>query len=1078
MKRVLKFFLMCSVVPLLCGAERPWSVVDVSQITPQKNESAQILDHSTFGEKSLWSISRTVHGPHPDKEKILEYCTSLRKEGTLLIRIDKAVSRYKSRTGAVQMVSSGVNRYLKLSPEAAGKTLSARFKSAGKGMVNGFIVFQKGKKNILMVKGFSATVPAGAETAVIICRLTGPGELLLQEVTVSLEKRKMNEDIICCSMDYLDRKFYLPEKGSCPVFFVFKRDRNKVCKSVQLCLELPKGVRVAGADKTVDKIAQDVIDVKKAFYATITKGGGFCCWRPLMLTLEADRKLNGEIFRYHLSVDGEKGPVHELKLYTMPRVKVAQPAGFKSGIFMQWNGALPQKVSEEYAQLLADSGFNFFRNNFSPELLAELEKNNIDTCENWNYIRDGYPIFPKKENPAPFLDVEGKTVRNQLCPIEVYTRGPAYKEYIQPEIHRVLSKNTFFVINWEVYNSDYKGCFCQKCMAEFIKYSKQPAEKIKALWPRKVVAAYHDIWVKFRSHQHGLVCKTLAEDMGAVRKGKTHFMPMVSITCFNEESAYCPQYHPDDYLKHLKWINVWGPYFPSVGMNKPLEYTPGRYLHHYYAVANVVEYFKKHGGKDVKITGLPYGSHAFNANLPEAVALELHNNYILGYQGSMLYWFHFDYRYWSLMAKANAKIAATEKMVRVWDENNNVKAVPVTPHITDRHWKIHLGNTSYCPGFRSAKSALITHAWSKGDSTLAAVGNFWEKGDVFFRLILPGKKGSYVIRTPYAPYKHKFVSGEELAKGVLLHISPLNWEYFLIEKRENKSYPGTLMEVEKEMALLKGDILEKYAGEEKLLKEMEKLFKITDYGFGETPEITASQVKLTETSLAGKQALLIRTPVYQAVLAPAQSGQIKSLIVDKKELVLQDNPSGSFGKPGFWRPKARLIENTPFRIFNIKAEKDHVKVIMERPQTMGFDLQIVWKFYEKSMEESFTVRNATKLKQETILRFHHMPMHLANGTKAQFQIGAEKFTPFEKDRFFICRPGVLGKAANIKGGDTVFTSAAMSSKLIHHPFDPMEGYYFWNNPGAVTGTFEPVFSGKKLAPGEKLTIRQLWKIEK
>ena len=107
-----------------------------------------------------------------------------------------------------------------------------------------------------------------------------------------------------------------------------------------------------------------------------------------------------------------------------------------------------------------------------------------------------------------------------------------------------------------------------------------------------------------------------------------------------------------------------------------------------------------------------------------------------------------------------------------------------------------------------------------------------------------------------------------------------------------------------------------------------------------------------------------------------------------------------------------------------------------------------------------------------------MPMHLANGTKAQFQIGLEKFTPFEKDRFFICRPGVLGKAANIKGGDTVFTSAAMSSKLIHHPLDPMEGYYFWNNPGAVTGTFEPVFSGKKLAPGEKLTIRQLWKIEK
>ena len=76
---------------------------------------------------------------------------------------------------------------------------------------------------------------------------------------------------------------------------------------------------------------------------------------------------------------------------------------------------------------------------------------------------------------------------------------------------------------------------------------------------------------------------------------------------------------------------------------------------------------------------------------------------------------------------------------------------------------------------RTAKSAVITHAWSKGTSTLAAVGNFWEKGDLFFRLTVPGMKGNYVVRTPYAPYRYKFVTGAELAKGVLLHLPPLSW---------------------------------------------------------------------------------------------------------------------------------------------------------------------------------------------------------------------------------------------------------------------------------------------------------------
>ena len=54
----------------------------------------------------------------------------------------------------------------------------------------------------------------------------------------------------------------------------------------------------------------------------------------------------------------------------------------------------------------------------------------------------------------------------------------------------------------------------------------------------------------------------------------------------------------------------------------------------------------------------------------------------------------------------------------------------------------------------------------------------------------------------------------------------------------------------------------------------------------------------------------------------------------------------------------------------------------------------------------------------------------------------------------------------------------MGFDLIHHPLDTVQGYYLWNHPGTVTGSFEPIFKGRKLTPGETLTIRQLWKIGK
>ena len=755
----------------LAQSASPWTCIDLGNATLKEAGQSTILAEDDFGEKSPWVINKRVHGEHPDKEKILALCSSITKDGKKILRIEQGVTAFKARNGAAQMVTIGATRSIKLPPNASGKTLTCKVQHTAKGNRQTFLIFQKKGKNIQMQRTLSAIVPKEADTAVIIFRMDGAGEMLLEHAVTTLAETRMEEDIICFAMDYIDRKFYLPEEGAIPMYFMIKRQYGVRSKDVRLTFELPEGVDFSSADRLSKKLSPTTFDITTAFHGTITRGGNYCCWRPLMLLVKSSRKLNGERLRYTMSIAGNPGETHELALHTLPVQNSPMPKTFMSGVFAQWNGALTTESAAQVAGRMKQSGFNIFHVvGISDEYVSALRQNNVAVSSNWNYIRDGYPIFPQKENPAPFLGIDGKVVRNQLCPVEVYTRGNAYREVMLPKIRETMGRLDYFFINWEVYHSDYKGCFCERCRDAFIEHSHLPAEEVRKVWPLKVVATYHDQWVKFRSWQHSQICKVLEEDMSAVRGG--HFMPMLSITCFNEESQYCVQYHPDDYMKYLKWANIWGPYLHTIGLNRPYEYQPARYLQHYYAIQNTMDYVRRHGGSHLKITGLPYGSHATNADLPEAVAMETLNNFILGYHGSLVYWFHFDYRYWALMAQANAKIAACEDMVYSWPRINTVRAIPDSPYIQPKHWRPHLGNCNYCPGMRTAETALVSHGWQKGKSILVAVGNFWEKGDVFYRLSIPGLKGKYLIRTPYAPYRYLKTSGEELAKGVRLHLKP------------------------------------------------------------------------------------------------------------------------------------------------------------------------------------------------------------------------------------------------------------------------------------------------------------------
>ena len=93
-----------------------------------------------------------------------------------------------------------------------------------------------------------------------------------------------------------------------------------------------------------------------------------------------------------------------------------------------------------------------------------------------------------------------------------------------------------FMTNWEPYYLDSKGCFCERCRDEFIKYSKGKPSKadIMAVWPKDLLRKYADEYFKFRSWQHGKLVVTLHKDVAALGRsaGKTSiFIPEVSWRC-------------------------------------------------------------------------------------------------------------------------------------------------------------------------------------------------------------------------------------------------------------------------------------------------------------------------------------------------------------------------------------------------------------------------------------------------------------------------------------------------------------------------------------------------------------------
>ena len=91
------------------------------------------------------------------------------------------------------------------------------------------------------------------------------------------------------------------------------------------------------------------------------------------------------------------------------------------------------------------------------------------------------------------------------------------------------------------------------------------------------------------------------------------------------------------------------------------------------------------------------------------------------------------------------------------------------------------------PGLENA-SLLKVIQFELGNKRLAAIGNFWEKGESFFSLKIKDlQQGQYILRDPLSGRTclknkdEKYFSSTDLKNGITLHAGALRWVFFIIE---------------------------------------------------------------------------------------------------------------------------------------------------------------------------------------------------------------------------------------------------------------------------------------------------------
>lgn len=1119
-----------------------------------------------------WQNHYYIHAPKhelPDPEALKTKLNPLltqkiiSENGEKYLELSSPAAIMQYRPKGKPMLSNRVSQYIDL-PELNTPTkfqLSLKYKGKIENVpgLNSFRVFAFFKDNVKLYKSKSTRkdvnhalqvsgkwttgtvsfiAPPNTRKLGISLALYGCGQIFIDDVKLIKVKAADGVAVKLIPCSFLDKVFVLSQNDPAVMAFAFKNEKNTKIDKPYLYLKLPEGFDIVDI-RYITTLAERNNITENGKKYTVYKIGVSQLKNHFGKEQLNTYNLASVMVRSSLLAGPQKYPAsywyqdgkyqtepENIELEIIPEVKSKQPKLFQTGAMVRREGDFTGKGVDSFTGLYKKTGFNIVHGISTAEMNAAYKKAGILRYTQPFYLCNGYRIGTDDKTDDVKFQLADGSYRNKphqaICPAVVYKQEPYYRQKVLGRLKDILVKkdsSDSIMPNWEPYMFDFKGCFCPRCKEEFIKYSGIDKVEVDKVWPSKVIIKYKDKWVKFRSWQHAQLCIQLEKDISQIGKsvGKdSHFVPEIAWSQLLEDSnPHFAQYNPKDYMDKLPVLEPWGPYI-FYKFDEPYVYNPGIHLITYTAARDIKEFIARHipdAGKRPKIIAFPHGYQLDSwVTEPEALAFETLCFFLNGWEGSIAYVFPkgYDNRWWKAMGGTNQKIAEYEDFIFKGKKISGSIAMPVSPVPAPNFPEFWSEGGNFMQKLPSLKKAAIvqTVEYKLGDKRLIAVGNFWQKGEVFVKLSMNNLQAStkYVLREP--DYKRCFtvdgsaaLTARQLKEGVTIHVGALRWAFFVVEPYWKDSDYGKTISPEFMRQLLKKCLpeIEKNIKWEKKYQAERQAQAAKDNALPDYSNVKSMDNKGISCRKADNT-IEFNWKNNKVIIDPATGGRVKSWFCGKTQLISQDDNLG-FCVDAFWWPsKAACQITSPYKVLSQNKTANGLNLVLERKLTPKDKLLLadclITKTYDISMEGikvTTKITNTTGVEKEFSFRWHNMPalleFHDAKGGEALLiekgqevvfkRLFARKMLRYAGKRDADLE-GLfkLEQAATISKPEVIFSSAWSPVKLTAKILSEKElyGIVLWDSGKQKTTTFEPLFKKAVINTGKSWSASMLWKI--
>ena len=961
----------------------------------------------------------------------------------------------------------------------------------------------------------SGIAPENTVQAEVTFSFYGAGNVAIDNVALTSQKVTTGISVKLNPHGFLDNLFCVPEKTPFTIHFGLKNVSGKKDGKATFYLELPKEFSILAAregntliSKSQNKCAIDLTNLRKN-----APQNGYSSTFPTINLMIVAKNLtaSNKVFqgKYYVEENGIKGNVETFSLKVLPISFATKPVRFKTGFAPMNDFTYNAKNSSQLKKLFKASGFN--SGIYIPSgLIPVMNQLGIEVFA--EAVANGYRIGPNpKPDYALFRQADGKPLltpgnTQNICPTEVYTQGKYYKDKVIPYFNSLFSRGISHIMaNWEPFMFDSRGCFCNRCKVEFIKYSKKSAQEINLLWGKPLLDKYRQIWVKFRSYQHGKLVTTLNQTMNELGKknlGKeSYFIPMISYTLFTAPRHHS-EYALEDYIDNLQWLEPWGPYI-YYRYEEPYQENCGWNIVTWLAAQKMKEAIVKRQPNKNKRTKLIAYPHSYQGNdwvtEPETLAFETLLFFVSGFEGSFAYLFPlgYDYRYWKILANTNLTIAKLEnyfldgKYVK-----NQVNVTPITP-LPNPNPPDATAVWSSAEGLGNIEkvSLLQQSTVNLNGKYLSAIGNFWKHGEVFYTFKLKDlSPGKYIVHDPIKGIIFGTFTNHELAKGILMQTGAMRWRFLLVEP-ENKIL-GKKNVTQKQLKTLMQkrlpQIRKAYNKEQKI--QSEKFVVNNDYSKVRT--LSAHQMTLKVEKKNNINLLRLTTPKYSLEIFPEQGGAIKNWKTKSGQLLSSPLGTLGIGNDSFMEPKIRNW-NSAWQIAGIRSDLEGItlalKFMIPKSQDIalgGLEFVKTYQFLPNSIKICLEIKNSNTKTISFVYRSHNQNGYLTTQKNAsgimrsgttvikrngKCQILRVSSNKQKSERYYPV------KTPTVKGANFAEFSFPNNEYILQLEILGKVGFYgIWDDiPERMKyATCEIVFQESKVAPGKKEVFEMIWSLKK